>query len=53
VNAKGELAGKYVFGGAWKQAELLLSEGVEVQDGRVDLMKYQWNSSLLTQMSAR
>jgi O-6-methylguanine DNA methyltransferase len=53
VNAKGELAGKYVFGGAWKQAELLRSEGVEVQDGRVDLMKYQWNSSLLTQMSAR
>jgi O-6-methylguanine DNA methyltransferase len=42
VNANGELAGKYVFGGAWKQAELLRSEGVEVQDGRVDLMKYQW-----------
>ena len=42
VNAKGELAGKYAFGGAWKQEELLVSEGVEVQDGRVDLLRYQW-----------
>ncbi len=42
VNAKGELAGEYAFGGAWKQAEILRSEGVEVTDGRVDLEKYQW-----------
>ena len=42
VNAKGELAGKYAFGGAWKQEELLVSEGVEVQNGRVDLLRYQW-----------
>ena len=40
VNAKGELAGNYAFGGAWKQAELLAAEGVEVIDGRVDLEKY-------------
>ena len=40
VNAKGELAGNYAFGGAWKQAELLVAEGVEVIDGRVDLEKY-------------
>ncbi len=40
VNAKGELAGNYAFGGAWKQAELLVAEGVEVIDGRVDLKKY-------------
>ena len=44
VNAKGELAGNYAFGGAWKQAEILESEGVEVTDGRVDLEKYQWTS---------
>ena len=42
VNAKGELAGEYAFGGAWKQPEILRSEGVEVTDGRVDLEKYQW-----------
>ncbi|MBR1891927.1 MAG: methylated-DNA--[Lachnospiraceae bacterium] len=42
VNAKGELAGEYGFGGAWKQAERLRSEGVEVVDGRVDLSLFQW-----------
>ncbi len=42
VNAQGELAGNYAFGGAWKQAEILESEGVEVIDGRVDLEKYHW-----------
>ena len=42
VNAKGELAGEYVFGGAWKQAERLMSEGVEVLDGRVDLNRFGW-----------
>ncbi|MBR1673624.1 MAG: methylated-DNA--[Eubacterium sp.] len=42
VNAKGELAGNYAFGGAWKQGELLMAEGVEVVDGRVDLRKFQW-----------
>jgi len=40
VNAKGELAGNYAFGGAWKQGELLEAEGVEVVDGKVDLSKY-------------
>ena len=42
VNAKGELAGEYAFGGLWKQAELLQAEGVTVCNGRVDLEKYQW-----------
>ena len=46
VNAKGELAGNYAFGGAWKQAEILESEGVEVIDGRVDLEKYRWKMLL-------
>lgn len=42
VNAKGELAGEYAFGGVWKQAERLISEGVEVTEGRVDLSRFQW-----------
>ncbi len=44
VNAKGELAGEYVFGGAWKQAERLREEGVPVEDGKVDLKLYQWKN---------
>ena len=40
VNAKGELAGEYAFGGAWAQKELLEADGIEVIDGRVDLKKY-------------
>lgn len=42
VNAGGELAGNYAFGGAWKQEELLAAEGVEVTDGKVDLERFQW-----------
>ena len=41
VNSKGELAGEYAFGGAWKQAQILESEGVEVIDGKVNLEKYR------------
>ncbi len=37
VNAKGELAGEYVFGGSWAQGELLEADGIEVVNGRVDL----------------
>ena len=41
VNSKGELAGEYAFGGAWKQAQILESEGVEVFEGKVNLDKYR------------
>ena len=44
VNAKGELAGEFVFGGLWEQKRMLEEEGIEVVDGRVDLEKYRWNS---------
>ena len=40
VNAKGELAGEFAFGGAGAQAKLLEADGVEVMDGKVDLTKY-------------
>ncbi len=40
VNAKGELAGEFAFGGSGAQAKLLEAEGVEVVDGVVDLGKY-------------
>ena len=40
VNAKGELAGEVAFGGAGEQAKLLEADGIEVEDGKVDLKKY-------------
>ena len=49
VNAKGELAGEFAFGGAGEQAKLLEADGIKVTDGRVDLEKYQWK--LLDTMS--
>ena len=42
VNAKGELAGEFSFGGAGVQTKLLEAEGVMVVNGKVDLEKYQW-----------
>ncbi len=42
VNAKGELAGEFAFGGVGEQAKLLEADGIEVTDGRVNLEKYQW-----------
>ncbi|MBR0149170.1 MAG: methylated-DNA--[Lachnospiraceae bacterium] len=48
MNSKGELAGEFAFGGAWKQGELLKAEGIEVIDGRVDLKKYQMWSNIPT-----
>lgn len=40
VNAKGELAGAFAFGGGEVQARLLEEDGIEVIDGKVDLKKY-------------
>ncbi len=42
VNAKGELAGEFAFGGPGAQAKLLRAEGISVTDGRVDLNIFQW-----------
>jgi len=40
VNAKGECSGSFAFGGEDEQAKRLMTEGVEVINGRVDLKKY-------------
>ena len=42
VNAKGELAGEFAFGGQGAQAKLLKAEGITVSDGKVDLNLFQW-----------
>lgn len=40
VNRFGLLANSFAFGGADIQAQLLISEGVEVKNNKVDLSKY-------------
>jgi O-6-methylguanine DNA methyltransferase len=40
VNSKGELAGRFAFGGADVQERLLRADGIELTDGKVDLKKY-------------
>lgn len=40
VNAKGELAGEFAFGGSGAQAKLLMADGIEVIDGKVDLKRF-------------
>lgn len=40
VNAKGELANEFAFGGKQVQAKLLEADGIQVIDGKVDLEKY-------------
>ena len=42
VNAKGELAGGFAFGGAEVQEKLLREEGVEFINGRVDMERFQY-----------
>lgn len=42
VNAKGELAGEFAFGGAGAQRKLLEADGIEFIGDRVDLEKYGW-----------
>ncbi|MCR4727513.1 MAG: methylated-DNA--[protein]-cysteine S-methyltransferase [Lachnospiraceae bacterium] len=44
VNAKGETAGEFAFGGQGAQAKMLEAEGITVIDGKVDLNRYQWKT---------
>lgn len=43
VNAKGEPAKHFAFGGDGEQKRLLLLEGIEFDNGVVNLKKYQWD----------
>lgn len=45
VNGKGELSGAFAFGGEDIQAKLLEEEGVEIENGKVDLKKYGYIQS--------
>ncbi len=43
VNRFGELSSAFAFGGINMQQQLLEEDGVEVNDGKVDLSLYQWD----------
>lgn len=43
VNARGELAKAFVFGGIEEQKRRLLAEGIAAIENRVDLEKYGYN----------
>ncbi|MBQ4128939.1 MAG: methylated-DNA--[Ruminococcus sp.] len=47
VNREGRVAQAFVFGGENEQIKLLLSEGVEVVNSKVDLEKYRWKEDIL------
>ena len=53
VNAKGELAGRFAFGGPIAQAKLLEAEGITVSDGRVELKLFQWDTDCCLQNEPR
>lgn len=40
VNAKGELSGEFAFGGPGRQQALLEADGIEVENGKVDLKRF-------------
>lgn len=42
VNSKGELSGRFAFGGIMAQQEKLEADGIEVVNNRVDLDVYQF-----------
>ena len=42
VNSKGELAKNFGYGGIEKQKEMLINDGIEVIEYKVDLNKYRW-----------
>ena len=45
VNRLGEPSAAFAFGGINEQILLLLEDGVEFIDGRVDLSKYLWDGT--------
>lgn len=42
VSKQGKLAKSYALGGAPAQGRKLIKEGVEVENGKVDLKRYLW-----------
>lgn len=47
VTKDGNVSQAFAFGGANRQVELLMAEGVTFLDGRVDMEKHQWDTPWL------
>lgn len=45
VNSQGKLSGAFAFGGLEWQKKLLLEDGVEVVNDKVNLSEYQWDGN--------
>lgn len=52
VNRYGEVSAAFAFGGSNRQITLLAEEGVESEDGKVDLARYQWKPGIDPSSSA-
>lgn len=46
VNSKGELSGRFAFGGITVQQDRLEADGIEICNNRVDLSRYQFQQVL-------
>ncbi len=43
VNREGKVSEAFAFGGVNVQIQLLEADGIKVNDGKVELSKYQWD----------
>ena len=50
VNREGRVSDAFLFGGRNRQIELLEADGIEVNDGVVELSRYQWREGLYLEM---
>lgn len=44
VTKDGRVSEAFAFGGGNRQIELLIQDGVEFKDGRVDMKRFQWET---------
>ncbi|BDF03826.1 MGMT family protein [[Clostridium] hylemonae] len=46
VTKEGRVSGAFLSGGVNRQARMLEEEGVEIEEDRVDMRKYQWSKRI-------
>lgn len=51
VNSKGQCSGSFAFGGVLAQETLLIADGIEVIDGKVDLDKFGMTKEMIEEVS--
>lgn len=43
VTKEGKVSAAFAFGGGNRQIELLREEGIQIEEGKIDMRKYQWS----------